>query len=914
MAYSTFTANMPIPSGYSPAMLATCLNDLGDNPDPEEQRLQNYSNSCYTLQFMPGTTTYLDTPVLPTAAFAAGFYPADCAAPARTPTIATVTGDGNIGPLVATEGTLTIASHGTVAVPNPAYGGPQDNTNDETIMRDLGFGGVAGTALLDGEPLSIDSWTDTEIVAALPAGIAEGSYQLVVTRDTGETSINTVTVTVGSETPVEVIEGASIQAAIDSAPAGSLILIGPGTYNEQVVMYKPVRLQGAGADTIINALKVPTENLQDWIDLVSGLFTAGTVDPLPGQADLTLAAELGAGVTVLAKNDGSFSSTPSRIDGLTITNADVGGGIFVNGWAHGLQISNNNITANSGSRHGGIRLGHPGLPLEGGGPFGFNNDVAIHHNAITSNGALSVQASGGGVSLSAGTDNYAVTENFICGNYAAGDGAGIGHLGMSDNGLIQFNTIVFNQSFSLSFNQHGGGIAVSGEAAEPPGLTIGAGDVTIDGNRIQGNQAASGNGGGIRAQLFNGVDVQTGNSSRWHKLTITNNMLVNNVAGGAGAGISLQDAVNASVVLNTIANNDSTASTGAVLGVGGVSEPQPSGLSSELNSIALNAALPGGSPNKDFSNPTLTHNILWHNRSFYFDGTELQPILDPTEVGECVPGATYIDLGVIDAGPGLNPRNNILTDTTGYHGSNISVADPAFVSEYCNHGRSLTSPGPDPILATAAFAEGGNSVDVRYGPLTLEYPAAATPAPWDYHLLDISPAIDRGNNTGGNSPSVGGGNDIDSEARPFDVPGVGGNNTDYDLGADEVGAGSTEPPSPPPPPAEDTTVSFTAGTGDATLNGSTLEFGSQSGDVSAQVTIAVTGSGNVTFGALAVTGSNRYELGNDSCSGAIVGPNDVCTVTIDFKSNGNVQRDGTLSVPHDATGTADPLVLSLSGR
>lgn len=917
MAYSTFTANMPIPSGYSPAMLATCLNDLGDNPDLEEQRLQNYSNSCYTLQFMPGTTTYLDTPVLPTAAFAAGFYPADCAAPERTPTIATVTGEGNIGPLVATEGTLTIASHGTVAVPNPAYGGPQDDTNPETIMRDLGFGGMAGTALLDGEALSINTWTDTEIVASLPAGIAEGSYQLVVTRDTGETSINTVTVTVGNETPIEVTDGQSIQDAIDTAQAGSLILVGPGEYKEQVVLYKPLRLQGAGADTIINALKNPTENLQDWIDLVSGLFD-GTVDLLPGQVDPTLAAEQGAGVTVLASNDDSFSNTASRIDGFTITNADVGGGIFVNGWAHGLQISNNNITANSGSRHGGIRLGHPGLPLEGGGPFGFNNDVAIHHNSITSNGALSVQASGGGVSLSAGTDNYAVTENFICGNYAAGDGAGIGHLGMSDNGLIQFNTIVFNQSFSLSFNQHGGGIAVSGEAAEPPGLTIGAGDVTIDGNRIQGNQAASGNGGGIRAQLFNGVDVQTGNSSRWHKLTITNNMLVNNVAGGAGAGISLQDAVNASVVLNTIANNDSTATTGAVLGVGGVSEPQPSGLSSELNSIALNAALPGGSPNKDFSNPTLTHNILWHNRSFYFDGTELQPVLDPTEVGECVPGATYIDLGVIDAGPGLNPRNNILTDTTGYHGSNFTVADPEFVSDYCNHGRRLTAPGPDPILATAAFAEGGNSVDVRYGPLTLEYPAAATPAPWDYHLQDISPAIDRGNNTGGNSPSVGGGNDIDSEARPFDVPGVGGNNTDYDLGADEVGAGSTEPPPPPPPPAEDSMVAFASATGDATLDAAagTLAFGSQSGDVSSEVTIAVNGDTSVTFGTLVMDSGNgaRFELGNDSCTGATIGPNFVCTVTIDFASNGNQVRLGSLTIPHNATATPSPLVLQLSGQ
>ena len=46
-----------------------------------------YSNFCYTNPFMPGQTTYLDTPVLPIAAFAAGYNPADCAYPDATPAI-----------------------------------------------------------------------------------------------------------------------------------------------------------------------------------------------------------------------------------------------------------------------------------------------------------------------------------------------------------------------------------------------------------------------------------------------------------------------------------------------------------------------------------------------------------------------------------------------------------------------------------------------------------------------------------------------------------------------------------------------------------------------------------------------------------------------------------------------------------
>ena len=48
-------------------------------------------------------------------------------------------------------------------------------------------------------------------------------------------------------------------------------------------MWKPVRLQGSGADTIINAIKRPTETLQAWIDKVTGLVSNGTVDLLPGQ-------------------------------------------------------------------------------------------------------------------------------------------------------------------------------------------------------------------------------------------------------------------------------------------------------------------------------------------------------------------------------------------------------------------------------------------------------------------------------------------------------------------------------------------------------------------------------------------------------------------------------------------------------
>ncbi len=51
---------------------------------------------------MPGQTTYLDTPVLPIAAFAAGYNPPDCALPAATPAIRRVDSSAGFGPWLPT--------------------------------------------------------------------------------------------------------------------------------------------------------------------------------------------------------------------------------------------------------------------------------------------------------------------------------------------------------------------------------------------------------------------------------------------------------------------------------------------------------------------------------------------------------------------------------------------------------------------------------------------------------------------------------------------------------------------------------------------------------------------------------------------------------------------------------------------
>src|SRR5206468_4135936 len=102
-----------------------------------------YSQFCYEWSFMPGQTSYMDTPVIPTSAFAPNYNHPDCAYPNATPAILEVDGDG-VGPWVSAVGhTLTITALGDQPVNDYAYSGPGTSTapfNAKTIIRHYGFG------------------------------------------------------------------------------------------------------------------------------------------------------------------------------------------------------------------------------------------------------------------------------------------------------------------------------------------------------------------------------------------------------------------------------------------------------------------------------------------------------------------------------------------------------------------------------------------------------------------------------------------------------------------------------------------------------------------------------------------------------------------------------------------------------
>ncbi|HYL13125.1 MAG TPA: choice-of-anchor D domain-containing protein [Terriglobales bacterium] len=999
LTYSTWEVNPPNPTGYAPTMMVTCMNDPGTGPTPDPLFNPQYSQFCYEIPFMPGQTQYMDTPVVPTSAFAgAGYNNPDCNYPANTPAIKEVDGDG-VGPWLNASGalTLTITALGDQTVPNNAYSGPSATTapfNQKTITRHYGFGARPSTCgngancpnvTIGGVSAVVTTWTDTTIVATARAvgqiplcavqqqaqygGSQARCGQLVITAANGLQSVDTVTVTIGGKAPTHVPASGSIQAAIDAAKPGDLIIIDPtcpaacttdvvttttvggvttttysnsqAAHQELLLMWKPVRLQGVGAaSSVINANAHPAGKVQTWRNQVDCLFGLGTdgspntwqpscagsnwfgfvavdattpqVDRLPLEATVGWDANLngnlaellqepslmgaleGAGITVLAKgvdfhganpfdptllagfppgttlltsgtcgtNAGpnpfpsSFQCNPSSIDGLSITDSSQGGGgIFVHGWGHNIQIANNRIYNNAGTLSGGLNVGQGEFPPSyvgpGNGnavppgscqstsvtnlqlPYCHNLNVNVHNNYITQNASTgdelfsATPAGAGGVSFCTGSDFYKFQNNWVCGNLSTGDGGGIGHLGFSYGGDIEHNSILFNQSTNPTIATNGGGLLVMGTPDVDPtcGATtdtdcvpalgsVGPSDgvgpgLVINANLIMGNAAESGSGGGLRLQHLNGTDVLsfpngnstvafpgiTGTSSPWYSATVTNNIIVNNVAGWDGGGVSLLDALNVNVINNTIESNDSTASAGVLFNTIGAplastqqanciqpgsttaSCPQVAGLVSVQNSATLVANFPasitcpaghgvggtgtGGLVNgacRKASYPVLYNDVFWQNRSFYIGvgplgtgtlnqqntvalyiaGTTTQAPSQAT-TGACPAGASYWDIGVRgDTGPGnhastvtLSPEASILTSIAGYPGGGTGF-----------RVNSASNP------AVVSQYCNGSRVPPEFGGLGYQVPPGISDATVPNPIFNLTPVatVDEGNN------------------------------------------------------------------------------------------------------------------------------------------------------------------------
>lgn len=871
---SSFTINPPFPSGVMPNMMVSCMNHPGPivdervtvkdaagnvipNPtlgqkiiDPFFNR--KYTQFCYTLQYLAGKTTYLDTPVLPIAAFATvEKNPLDCECQDKTPAIysannpSAATNGGNNGPWVpGAGGTLTIVSAGSaVEVVNPAFDptvtDAADVRSQRHITRDYGFGSAGGTARLGTTPLTVTSWSPDLLSVTVPSSLSTGAYQLTITRnDSGKESVVGITVHKGGNAPIVVQPGGSIQAVIDASttPAGSLITIPPGTYNEYLILDKRVRLQGWGANSVtINASKASAGGLAAWRTLLNKKVdarcsladgaTAGVVpsfvtypltgcptttpidtdtggptlvagpsrtfDPLPGQTlginnannePILFGAEEGAGILAVGRsnnNGNGCSNTNSayRIDGLTVTGSDAGGGILASGYNCNLQITNNRVVANYGTYGGGIRVGHTALVDGDTFTDGVNNTVAIHHNWVSQNGASEI-ASGdggaGGITMGTGSNGYVISDNYVCGNFSMSDGGGIAHVGVSQASsnspnLIARNQILLNQTFNQSADPTGGGLFIGGQIALAGGASEGTSHVSVDRNLIQYNHAGAGAGGGVSIARTASND----------NVVLTNNMIVNNASAYAGGGIAVTEASgNVRVVNNTVADNVSTATNRQSFPAG----PKVQSTAQIAGIARLNGP-----------NPTLLNNIIWGNRSFTWSITPTDPNLPQTTA---LADAGIWDLGVLGdtSHTALPSTNSLLTAGAGNSAATNNVlsteAQVAFarrinVIYQTDTDQPVALPETTIMQTALTFDEGGNFINVNFSPLS---PWSIVPGTEfgitpraDYHIGQASSAVDKGaNRTTGNNGNRVPTADYDAQNR------ISTTANPVDIGADEI--------------------------------------------------------------------------------------------------------------------------------
>ncbi len=728
---STYTRNVPTPSGVVPGMYQIIGNDPGDPDKPNIHYNPNYQTLKMVFDVWPGKTTYADVALFPITAFVETpgsqfSQPPQCNLSEDTPQIFRV-------------------SRIQVNVDNP------NNQNRTVNILGNGFGNARGKVTLNGNEIDILSWNNVRIVSRIPTNFSViGPSELLVTNSEGKTSPTGITFHVRKRNQywpkiARVRQDGTgdyrtIQEAIDHESDGTIIAVYPGEYYESPILYKNVKLQGFGPGGVrANGTSVMGSVIDgrfflsyedEWLARLDSINFDGPELIAPDQVKEISKGQV---ITVVAGKETFRNDFPPQIDGFKITGArgEEGGGIYINAHCNYLVISNNIIQSNGGGFGGGITIGRAYAGDN------YNDDIHIHHNRILNNGGISLA---GGIGIFNGADHYNIEFNHICGNYSAEYGGGISHFGLSDGGKIHHNHIEFNASFD-----EGGGILIGGEQPVPPEiLTKGSGSVDIFNNMIRGN-IANDDGGGIRLL-----------QPREYRINIYNNMIVNNVSTDIGGGIALDDASNVVIINNTIVKNITTATAEDSDGL-----PHGAGLVSEKHSYAFQSILPPGEP--DFSNPILINNIFWDNRAGWFDQTRNGGTGGISGIGNNGDQPNIIDLEVFGtlSIEYFQPQYCSLTEAYP-QGSHNVIENPQFQKEY------------DIQLSAVAF---NMEPDFK----TVKIVTVVPQNEGDYHLTGASPVIQKGigeltvRSEVYHAPDF----DFDGDART--------DATGYDIGADQHG-------------------------------------------------------------------------------------------------------------------------------
>jgi hypothetical protein len=737
---STETFNCPIPQGPCPGMYLVTVDDPGTKAHPNANFNPNLLVATTPAEVWPGLTDQLDLPLDPIS----GTGCEDPAVPARPELLQvsrpyvnasdagaarriTIQGDfiGTQGPTGATGGRVTLTDQSGVTTLTRANGG--------VVSWTPGATGTADTIVI-------------QVPAINTTTVRPGPKQLAIVTSNangGVSSVNGVTVHVlgvngaGTNqvryTPAIVNVDApppgagtnphAIQDAIDSAVQNGfgewpVLVLKAGAYNENVLMWKPVKLQGLGPGGIIGAHELQARDPEDPRFHVVGSVIDGryfqqnatsfdaTVSVHAPYAGVDAADPVlrGADVTVVAKSNTAYPSgnAAARIDGVGLTTGrgDGAGGVQLQARANNTQITNDVLENNGGIVAGGIGIGQP---------FDHNShnfNVRVANDRMIGNGGL---VDSGGIGIFYNSNNYELANSIICANFSVNYGAGVSHIGLSPGGSIHDNQIYYNDSVDS-----GAGIALESELPVGGGLGTGTGAVDVDRNLIQSNFSGD-DGGGIFVLDALGQTVN-----------IRNNMIVDNGAADLAGGIMLDDSSNVRIVNNTLANNVSTGSSENSDG-----NPHSAGLASEANDPLFQAMLPANAP--DFSRPTALFNNIFRNNNAF---TLSQP----------GPGATLVNGGFIDFEV-FGTTNNADTFTPRYSSlTNGQIRGPNGVLHAVPGGQGNRI-GENPLFVTPFVLElgvSGSRLDAQTAAVTITGQDPPVGLTGNYHLTTTSPAIDRG--------------------------------------------------------------------------------------------------------------------------------------------------------------------------
>lgn len=245
-------------------------------------------------------------------------------------------------------------------------------------------------------------------------------------------------------------EYTTIQAAIDGAQDGSIIVVSQGTYKETLNLDgKNIEIRSADPQdpTVVAATIISGEDGDDSVITIRNCNIGVAINGFTitkGKGKLAVDWRSGGGIYI--------KDSSATIGFCVIENneADGGGGVYVEGT---LSLQNNTISGNSAQSTGGGLLLFGGKHTiegnkiiyntagsNGGGLASFNSEDIIEGNEIS----LNTAAGGYGGGLHSTTGEHTIRDNTISGNSAGYGGGGLHRVGGQHT--IVGNTISENRA------------------------------------------------------------------------------------------------------------------------------------------------------------------------------------------------------------------------------------------------------------------------------------------------------------------------------------------------------------------------------------------------------------------------------------------------------------------------------------